>query len=256
MSDLSESGSLNSVYDKGPWRNRNLSFIEWCRDLWDSRGLLKYSYYELVGLSGSEMYNLLAPKLHTPKQFIGADQDPEAIYYHRLKDVPWTTALVRDGYGKAEELTLKGIREDAGIEHPVAIYGFDDYASVGSKAWWETEASQLQHIVEKTLEQTGVCCLILNNTLDRPTENCTQSVEAHTARLCAAFGKFGARGAGLTEDMLLGPKRRFLSRVVKETGFFRGYDVYRSGNRMLRMATVRLEFTARKVRVWRGVGHG
>ena len=242
---------MSSIFDKNPWRSNNIRFLEGRSGLWDTEGKLKYSYYEFVGLSGSEMYRLLEERLCTPKQFIGADHDAEAIQYHRMRDVPWTTALVQDGYSKAEEMAGYSAtqRQPLGLAgHPVAIYGFDDYASVGTKSWWDTEASQLRQIVAKTLEQAGVCYLIINNTLDRIPDR-VPAVEEHTKRFCDAFGSWG-----LTEEMLLGPKRRFLTRVAQgELGHFGGYEIYRSQDRKLRMATIRLEFTARGVRAWKGV---
>lgn len=239
-----------SSYDKDAWRKLNVQFLESRPALW-SGGKLKVSYYELVGLSGSKMYDLLADKLHTPKQFIGVDQRTEAVLYHRKNRAPWTTCLVKDGYLKAEQMATYSAaqREQVGIgPYPIAIYGFDDHASVGSRHWWDTEASQLRQIVAKTLEQAEVCCVILNNTLDRNPDR-HQAVEEHTRRLCSAFSDWE-----LKEEALLGPSRRFLNRIVESpSGYFGGYQVYKSLDHALRMATVRLEFTkARGVRVWKG----
>jgi hypothetical protein len=197
------------------------------------------------------MYDLLKEMLYTPKQFIGVDQSPEVVLYHRMNRAPWTTCLVKDGYLKAEQVASLSAsqREPFGIApYPIAIYGFDDHASIGLQSWWDTEASQLRQIVAKTLEQTGVCCLILNNTLDRNPDR-HKAVAEHTRRLCLAF-----EGWGLKEEALLGPNRRFLNCIVERpSGHFGGYEVYKSLDRALRMATIRLEFTkTRGVRVWKG----
>lgn len=248
---------MSSTFDKTAWRETNVRFLESAPGLWDASGKLRYSYYELVGLTGSQMYTLLEAKLHTPKQFIGVDYMPEDIMYHRFRRVPWTTALVQDGYSKAESIAAytEAQREELGISsYPVAIYGFDDQASTGNKSWWNTEASQIQHIVAKTLAQAGCCCFMLNTTLGRGGTvgyDRRQALDEHTRRLCSAFGKWG-----LKEEALLGPNRRFVDRIASaEIGALGGYEVYKSLDRRLPMLTVRLTFTqTRPVRVWRKEG--
>jgi len=238
-------------YRKDDWRLINLRFISTCEELWDGAGKLKYSYLELVGESGKEMYALLADKLHNPKQFIGIDKKLDIIYQHWKDNVPWMAARA-DGYIKARfvaSLSKEERREIGLTNYPLAIYGFDDSYNVGGK-WWNTEMELLQDIVQHTLEQAATCVLILNNTLDRNTLDGKRieaqvALKTHTEKLCETFKNWK-----LTPERILGPNLKELKLVEQGwIGWAGGYHIYKSEKRPLRMATIRLELHKNRIRV-------
>lgn len=236
--ESTSSTSLSTDFNKDPWRRRNLQFLQSV-----FRGKMPGTYVEYLGKSGGESYKLLkdAKLLRSPKNFVGFDTSADVIFHHWYQQSPFRYAL--------GDINVHGpvlIRED--IDPVVALCYDTTHKLASSKV--EDTLTGLHNNVSACVLRTPTVAAILNFVFDRNVDHDHTRFKTFTQTLASLF-----KPAWMfdVDHFLRGTDIAFEKRFLSEDGGFAGpFDIYKSANGKLRMATVRLKFDqpTRRITWW------
>ena len=262
------------TYEKELWRERSFNCLSDYPELWTGKGKnrkLKYTYVELFGDSGECMYRRLEKYLvheggRTNNYIaveIAADVVARAIF--RRKEVKVGDRV--EGRVSGRQLPFRLIFGDAYVDVPSLLNNEDeklgcvmfDTTKGINQGWWRGHEDVLRDVVTRATRRVPLFILGLNHTLSRggdPGTSHLDRVQLHADRLCATFRDWGLRRSDLLpegseallrnlNDLLPSP---FLTGKTPEEQYAQvgGFDIYRSGNKVLNMITVRIAFDAQR----------
>jgi hypothetical protein len=221
-------------FEKASQRRINYEVVRGIKPFWKGDRFL-WSWLELAGDTGDRSHALMKPHLSSPKQFILCEKDPEVFLRNRLK-------LFRMPAEERFEAPFGDVYQNANhaldVHSPApAVFCFDTTEILGLARYWEGHGGEMRVCIQKTLEKVGCGLLILNGTIDRGDLSPSELLRAQAVHMARHFGQWidsprrfldGLEDASVDDRDFLGPAG--------------GYDVYRSDDRVLRMATVRIRF--------------
>jgi hypothetical protein len=244
-------GTLDMSFNKTPWRQENVRWVgQHKRHLCGSDGKLKYAYIDLFGDSGEAMHAELVKAKLLPNGktdlFVGLDNEPEHLLKYILRqEKAGKEPDFRLVFGNAYSVVPNMLRK----KEPLGIVALDTTNGINPR-WWTNHVDSLQELVRLGSAKCDRFLLLLNHVLDRGGEadlDAMGRIGQHADHLVQTFKPWSLQ----KNDLLPGAEQ------VSETGFLGfagGFEIYRSGNKALRMVTVRLAFDGRNKRttVYRG----
>jgi len=170
---MKKSNPESGPFDKDPWWRMNRTFFldPRLKPLW-SGGKLICSYYELLGYSGWQFFNMIRKYLTDDRDFIGVDCNLEVIcrlrgleYERNLdlysgpvgKDILFRYGYQPDGYARASKLC------ENTPTRPIGIFNFDDTGELGHHYWVDKIDSIVDGVVEPTVKGPLKCCAVITN---------------------------------------------------------------------------------------------
>lgn len=236
-----------SDFDKPPeWWERNVQFIQNSR-LYSNEKITS-SYVEMFGISGLKMFERLRPHLSDPKQFIGVEENVLVAYENRSRLIASALGDRFDApYGDFFHCALAAADPVNTAPRPsAAIFNVDDTKQNSCATWWQARGPMLVAIVREALKHHPEALLILNGSLDRGEQTLTERLVEVTKHVCECFTAwrlnqvaFLGRDYCAVKDVAADCGRKKPEEKPEWAGAF---QVYRSGGRSLRMATLRLKF--------------
>lgn len=240
----------NKSYNKPEWRQRHIAFMQASRIYDRTANKFTHRIVTLCGLSGHRFYDECKRYLISPEYLLSVDNDIRVIYSHMKRFCRLPASATADGF--------RPILSDIGLiihralhEQPLpAIFDFDTTNLVGNDRWWRGNEKLLQTVVMASAPEIVV---MLNHTLDNVKGTPgnphirSDALIRHATYVESLFGKYGMK-----VSRLLGKDFRETARRVDVTGqerieneYVGAFDIYRSHDKTLRMATLRFSITKR-----------
>lgn len=233
--------SAEFTFDKDNWRKRNVAWIKKAHELF-AGNKLKCSYLELMGESGIASFKLMRSLFKTADQFVALEQEPRVFMVNCLndqRDHHGYKLIYGDAYQIAPQIAVE-------YKPPVAVFNFDGMKSVGNDTWWRQNGPLMRSTINKSIATSGVCVVMLNQTLDKPKELPADRVtrlRVNTLKMSEFFSSWGVK-----VERILG-RGDTLAKSVMDNSFkgqLGAYEIYKSTiddkDRVLRMATTRFIF--------------
>jgi hypothetical protein len=260
-------------YDKELWRERTFACLWDFPELWTGKGKnrkLSGTFVDLFGHSGEYQYRKFKPYLpHDEKgrtrNYIVIDIDPDvvarAIFYRNGDKVEGHDLPFRLIFGDAYAVVPTLLNDE---NEKLVCVMFDTTKGINEKGWGQ-DVDVLRDVVNRATRRVPLFVLGLNHTLSRGGDAGTHHldrVKFHADKLVTTFREWGLRLSDLLPDgsesmlrnlneLLPSP---FLAGSTPEEQYAQvgGFDIYRSGNKVLNMITVRIAFDSRRCTyVWR-----
>lgn len=236
---------IGDGFDKAPWRDRTLAFMRRNTKLWERRDskTFAYTYTELFGYSGMEMYKTLAKHLPHDEngrtdRYCGIDERPEILMRAILMARPKFDLICGDAFVEIPRMLAAGAK--------LGVIGLDGSWGI-REDWWDRHMGLLRTIVSQAIRVCPRPILLLNHTLDLGHEHTVglrERIRLHADRAAETFAEWRLRETDLLRGTeIVETKRGYV-------GCAGGFDIYRSAKHedqpggTLRMITMRLAFDA------------
>ena len=242
-----------SDFDKpDAWRESTLTCIRGsslCH-----RGQVTCSYVEMLGLSGYVMFERMRGMLTSPQQFIGVEEDP-AILYTARRDAERRGHGFQIALGDFYSYCVRSA--EAAFTDPLppaAIFNADETHQTSNEGWWQNRSGTIVQALEKAVAHYGDAIFVLNCSLDRSPRGQTSADQL--VELARSVGTYFGKWK-FDRTSLLGRDCVYAARVDdqafgrNEPAWAGAFQIYGSGNRKLRMATLRLRFDRTRVTAYK-----
>lgn len=224
---------MSTSFQKPEWRERTLKFVRKAKPLWDG-DTLRCSVIDTMGMSGGNSFALWRPYLTQPMQFIGCDHDIETVFHWRANVL--NTMPIGERFQVAHGDVY---RLSATTDSPLGVFLFDGMDQAGLASWWDTHRGLLRQIVTSSIRRWGTAVVVINKTIDR-SDGAARELDLYAHELAQTFYEYGVTKAGLLGS---NPNVETLKRGDHQ--YVGAFEIYRSDDHVLRMATIRLCFTAK-----------
>jgi hypothetical protein len=252
-------------YEKKGWRQRNAEWVKKAQklpgqSLFNESKKLRGRILDLAGEDVKEVYSTYRVLLEDPKDLLLVEYDKStwrkaATTWLDLPEGFRPRLIYNDGYSLLSALNNRTRQEDTGSL--VGAISLDTVNNTGSQWWDKTEIGLFgsRGSVTLAVEEFGVCVLILNHTLDgrKGLTDSLVRLEDHISRLRSILGPYNG-GYGKPHRNQLAPSKKRVKELVlgNSEGWWGAIQVYRSEDKLFRMATIRLHLLPGRFYIDRG----